>query len=195
MHKFTNIAFAKSINLLKVYSTPQQLTSLLCRAQHKSHYTSLNCPWWTRKLGPIEKPVVKLGFDPRVQTLCMCSVRFRVLPAPLVWPTLLRPWAAWGDRREATPKPVQGQDRAQPAGEGLRSLPLPMGHAPAAARSRRWSADPLLKCNPTNWKSKSVVGKVLSKNVKIRKCVVFYLFDRFTFEHLNRLEASHFRSD
>ena len=95
----------------------------------------------------------------------------------------------------ATPKPVQGQDRAQPAGEGLRSLPLPMGHAPAAARSRRWSADPLLKCNPTNWKSKSVVGKVLSKNVKIRKCVFFYLFDRFTFEHLNRLEGSHFRSE
>ena len=79
----------------------------------------------------------------------------------------------------ATPKPVQGQDRAQaPAGEGLRSLPLPMGHAPAAARSRRWSADPLLKCNPTNWKSKRVVGKVLSKNVKIRKCVFFiYLID------------------
>ena len=60
-----------------------------------------------------------------------------------------------GGGGRATPKPGQGQDGARAAGspsrvgEGL--PPLPMGHAPAAARSRR-KCQSAINIRTTNWK-------------------------------------------
>ena len=72
----------------------------------------------------------------------------------------------------ATPKPGQGQDGARAAGspsrvgEGL--PPLPMGHAPAAARSRRASANPLLTYNQPIGNCQTAVRQILPPNNAIR---------------------------
>ena len=83
--------------------------------------------------------------------------------AQLVWPAaaaaaLLRPWAAGGRRREGYPegwpRPRWSTGRVPVSGRRGSALPselppLPMGHAPAAARSRH-ECQSAINIQPTN---------------------------------------------